>query len=322
MIEVLKYENLKYFLVGFLLSLPFWWGAIIFEENLNEIFFLQEIAKNPQILTAQVSLEQIKKQKTLEVGESASPSTEANSAISVFIDKEGEKEILFEKEPGKSLPIASLAKLMTAFVALEYYPDLSQVVEVSPGAVFQESESGNLKIGEKLSIENLLYIMLLESSNDAAFALAELIGQQGFVDLMNWEAKNLRMQETFFAEPMGISPQTVSSSQDLVILTKKLLEYPLIWEILQKPEFDLYGPEGVFHHKLENTNQLLGKIDNIIGGKTGYTKEASGCFLLVLREPESEGYLINVILGTENRFSEMEKLIDWLTIDYKLQTIN
>ena len=313
MIEVLKYENLKYFLVAFLISLPFWWGINVLADNLEEVFFLQEIAKNPQFFSAQLTLppakQQVPESEVLEI----SPDIEAEAVLSVLLKSDGKEEILFEKETEKVLPIASLTKLMTAFIVLEYYPDLSQVVEISKEAVFKEEDFGNLKVGERLSLENLLYIMLIESSNDAAFALSEVIGQDSFVYLMNWEAEYLGMKDTHFEDPMGISPKNVSSAKDLIILTQKLLEKPLIWEILGKKEFELYNPEGVFHHKLLNTNQLLDRFENILGGKTGYTPQAKGCFLLVLKTPDKEGFLINVILGSENRFTEMEKLINAVT---------
>jgi D-alanyl-D-alanine carboxypeptidase len=309
----LTIDNLKYFFVTFLISLPFWWGVNALEANLEEFFFLQQIAENPQIFTAQLNLFPVKKQKIFKLPETGSLEIEAESAISVWLTPDGKEKILFEKESGKILPIASLTKLMTSYIVLEYYPDLSQVVEISKEAVFQQEDFGNLKVGERLSLENLLYIMLMESSNDAAFALSEVIGKESFVNLMNWEAENLGMKNTHFVDSMGISPKNVSSPKDLVKFAKKLLEKPLIWEILQKKEFELYGPDGVFHHKLLNTNQLLGKMENILGGKTGYTLEAKGCFLLVLKAPDEKGFLINVILGSENRFTEMEKLINAIT---------
>jgi len=306
-------DNLKYFFVAFLLSLPFWVGVNVLEENLENLFFWQTMAKYPELLTAQAILQVPETQKeVLSNIQTQAPEIEAKSAISVWLVNDREK-ILFEKETEKVLPIASLTKLMTSYIVLEYYPDLSKIVEISKEAVSQEEYFGNLKVGEGLSLENLLYIMLIESSNDAAFALSEVIGQKSFVNLMNWEAEYLGMKNTHFVDSIGISPKNVSTVKDLVILTKKLLERPLIWEILEKKEFELYNPEGVFHHKLLNTNQLLGRIENIIGGKTGYTPQAKGCFLLVLKGPKEKGFLINVILGSENRFTEMEKLINALT---------
>lgn len=310
MIEVLKYENLKYFFVAFLLSLPFWWGMNLLEKSLGDLFFWQEIAKSPQIFTAQVNIRQFETKKIPNLPEDGPLAIQAESVVSVWISPENQEKILFEKDADKILPIASLTKLMTAHVALEYYPDLSQTIEISQEAVFQTEDFGNLKIGEHLSVENLLYIMLIESSNDAAFSLVEIIGQEGFVDLMNLEAKYLGMGDSHFVDPSGVLAENKSSAKHLVILTKQLLERPLIWKILGKPEFDLYGPDGVFHHKLLNTNELLGKIPEILGGKTGFLPEAKGCFLLVLEVPKNKGFLVNVILGAENKFEEMEKLIN------------
>lgn len=302
-------KNLKYFFVALFVSLPFWIGMNILEENLEDIFFWQKIAENPQIFTAQLTLKPAQKLKPFKLPENGSPEIQAESVISIWLKADGEEKILFEKEIDKNLPIASLTKLMTAYIVLEYYPDLSQNIEIPREAVFQEEDFGNLKIGEELSVKDLLYITLIESSNDAAFSLTEIIGQEGFVDLMNLEAKYLGMEQSHFVDPSGISLKNRSSVKDLVILTKELLKRPLIWEILEKAEFDLYKENGVFHHKLVNTNELLSTISGIIGGKTGFTNKAKGCFLLVLEAPNDNGFLINVILGTEDRFGEMEKLI-------------
>ncbi|MBZ9578723.1 D-alanyl-D-alanine carboxypeptidase [Patescibacteria group bacterium] len=309
-------KNLKYFLITFLISLPFWWGTNLLERNLEDLFFWQEVMKHPQVFIAQVNFGGIKKNFEFKE-ETENLQIKADSAISVWLDLKNQEKILFEKEIDKTLLIASLTKLMTANVVLEYYPDLSQTIEISREAVFQEENSGNLQIGERLSVENLLYIMLIESSNDASYSLAERIGEEGFVDLMNLEAKYLGMENSHFIDSTGISPENQSSVKDLVALTKQLLEKPLIWEILEKSEFDLYGPDGIFHHKLLNTNELLGEIPKILGGKTGFLPEAKGCFLLVLETPKNKGFLINVILGAENKFEEMEKLIDWVNKAYK-----
>jgi D-alanyl-D-alanine carboxypeptidase len=311
-------KNLKYFFLTVLISLPFWLGINLFENNLEEIFYLQEINKNPQIFLAQLNLNQGKETGEPSQKKDENFQIEAESAISVWLNSKNEEKILFEKEIDKVLPIASLTKLMTANVVSEYYPDLSKIVEISPEAVFQNGEQGSLKVGERLTIENLLYIMLIESSNDAAYSLSEVIDPKAFVDLMNLEAKYLGMENTQFVDPMGISPENRSTSKDLVILTKNLLGKPLIWEILGKTEFNLYTPDGVFHHKLQNTNELLGKIPEIIGGKTGYLPEAKECLVLVLKAPHNnEGAIINIILGSENnKFEEMEKLINYAGINY------
>ena len=96
----------------------------------------------------------------------------------------------------------------------------------------------------------------------------------------------------------------------MVKLAKELLGDSLIWEILSAPTMNLYG------QTLESTNELLGKLPNIVGGKTGYTEKALGCFLLVVEAPKGKGYLINVVLGSPDRFGEMEKLTNWVKEAY------
>ncbi|MBZ9571939.1 D-alanyl-D-alanine carboxypeptidase [Patescibacteria group bacterium] len=316
-------KNLKYFLIAFLISLPFFWEINLLEKSLEDFFFWHEISKNPQILTAKINLSEIKRNsKSFEIkeGEVEEFQAQAESVISTWIGPDNQKEILFKKEIEKRLPIASLTKLMTANVVLEYY-DLSQAVKISKETVFQEEEFGKLKVGEILTVKDLLYLLLIESSNDAAYALSEVIGQPAFVELMNLEAENLLLKNTHFSDSIGLDPNNYSTATDLVKFTQFLLQKPLIWEILALPEFNLYSPENIFHHKLLNTNEFLREWGNdleIVGGKTGYTPEAKDCFLLVLKVPEKEEFLINVILGSENRFEEMKKLVDWIITNYKL----
>ena len=239
-------------------------------------------------------------------------------------------KVLFKKNGSQKLPIASLTKLMTALVVLDNY-NLSQLAEISKEAVLQEEEQGELKVGEILFVKNLLYIMLMESSNDAAYALSEIIGKESFVDLMNHKARNIGLENTYLGNPTGLDPIdpidliNYSTAEDLVKLTEYLLKNQLlILEILSLEEFELYRPDNTFHHKLRNTNEFLaddGWQAEIIGGKTGWTPRAKGCFLLVLKsanwQTENESYLTYVILGSNNRFEEMRKLIDWTNKAFK-----
>ncbi len=113
-------QNLKFFFIGFIFSLPLFWGANVFQKNLEDFLFWGKIADNPQLLTAQIiqedKLEQLKPIRNWQI-----PNLEisAKSAISVFLDSTGNKKVLFSKESDRVLPIASLTKLMTANVILE-----------------------------------------------------------------------------------------------------------------------------------------------------------------------------------------------------------
>ena len=310
--------KLKILLISSVLSFPFWWGVNVLEKNLEDFLFWQKMAENPQILTAQLTAESIL-ESLIPIRKKDIPDFElgAKSGISVLVNSQGSEKILFEKNSQRILPIASLTKLMTADIVLKNY-DLSQEIKISEKAVNQEEKLGKLETGKIFSVKYLLYPLLMESSNDAAYALAEVIGLRTFIDSMNLEAKNLLLDNTHFLNPTGLDSENsndsinYSTAKDLVKLTGYLLkEQPLIWEILSTPKFDLYGPE------LININKLLEEIPGIVGGKTGYTEKALGCFLLVTKAPNSNDYLINVILGSEDRFGEMKKLIDWLNQAYR-----
>ena len=301
--------RLKFFFTAFILSLPFWWGINAFQQNLESAFYAQISQPFQQIVEVKIPEKSQKPNLDLQV----------KAAISVLVDSQsGEgKKVLFKKNSNEKLAIASLTKLMTANIVLENY-DLSREIKISEEAVLQEGEAGKLTAGKIFSVEYLLYPLLMESSNDAAYALANDCNgmtEEKFVELMNLKAGDLGLENTYFVNSTGLDPKEAnhstnySTAEDLVKLTKYLLKKPLIWEILATPKFSLYGPE------LINTNGLLGKIPNIVGGKTGFTDQAGGCMLLVSKN-KGESFLINVILGAPSssaRIEEMEKLINWLT---------
>ena len=315
-------RKVKILLGVFLLSLPFWWGMNLLEKNLNDFLFWYQISQNPQILTADLALMQkLEDLKPFFNKEAENLEINGKSAISLLIKKGDKEKILFEKEINQELPIASLTKLMTADIVLENY-DLEKEVEISKEAVSQEEDFGKLKIGKTFQVKYLLYPLLMESSNDAAYALSNdynEMTEEKFVKLMNLEKEKMNLKNTFFINSTGLDPDeeepNISTVFDLAKLTKELLEKSLIWEILSTPEYNAFGPE------LTNTNELLFDESfswqaEIIGGKTGYTEKAGQCFLLVLEAPKNKGILINVILGTQDKFEEMKKLTDWLNNAY------
>lgn len=241
---------------------------------------------------------------------------EINASAAIALDVNSEK-ILYQKNIYQKFPIASLTKLMTASVILEN-ADLEQVASISKNAVNTYGEMGNLVVGKKITLKNLLYILLMESSNDAAVALSEyLLEDRGLdlVSLMNEKNKELELNNTFFSDPSGLNKNNVSSVWDIGQITKYTLKQNLIWDILHTASIDLPSDNG-FNHHLTNTNKLLGKAPEMIGGKTGYTEEAGGCMIAVIQMPEKNSKIILVILGTDDRFKETEKLIEWVTKAY------
>ena len=335
--------NLKILFIALIVSLPFWWGINVFQENLEGFLFAQ--ISQPFQQESAIYEDFLYQHKQKLISEFQKQDIKAKSAISVKIDRQGNQTVLFEKDSDKVLPIASLTKLLTAFMVFKYpeYYDFSEPVTISKQAVSQAENFGELKSGEKILIEDLLHIMLIESSNDAAYALAEVIGKQAglqpekreelFVTLMNLEAeKNLGLRKAKFVNSTGLDsensdePKNVFTAKDLLKLSKAILQvYPEIFEISSKLSYEVLDSSGDFHHLALNKNKLLDpnsevcikdkqwlkQIPNIVGGKTGYTDEAGGCIILVLKNKKGE-HFINIILGTENheiRFEEMKNLV-------------
>ena len=239
---------------------------------------------------------------------------DALSVISIKIVN-GKEEVLFEENADKVLPIASLTKLMTAFVIFEYPKqyDLSETIIISEDVL---GINGNYGFEAKeFSREDLFHAMLIESNNDAAYSLAQNIpfeedGIENFIKLMNNKVEELNLKKTTFTDPTGLS-ENYSTAREIAELSKTILyKYPDILKISIKPSFNISDISNEFNHLAVNKNELLNKLPNIIGGKTGWTKISGGCIVLI-QENEKGEYFINVILGTdsqESRFKEMEKL--------------
>ncbi len=301
-------KSIIYFLIALLVLTIFWLLFKNYSQNNPSASVYSAVAKEPEVPQS------FKPTRDWSLAE---PEINANSAICVEVSETNNDKVLFNKGEAKKLPIASLTKLMTALVAIKNN-DLNSLAVVSENAIAEEGEQGVLKAGEVFSVNSLLHLALIESSNDAAYALAEMNGVDNFIDLMNREAKALGLVSTRFNDVAGLDSGSYSSSEDLVKLTKYIIKnYPLIWQILSKNNYKLYQSDGSFHHELINTNELLGQIPDIVGGKTGKTIQAKGCLLLVLNNPQNNDYLIYIILGSDDRFGEMQKLIDWVNKAYK-----
>lgn len=241
---------------------------------------------------------------------------ESNNFISVFI-KDEKEVILSEKEINEQIAIASLTKLMTAVIVLDNY-NLEDLISISDFAIDTYGTAGSLQTGELISIKDLLYITLIESSNDGAEALAEKMGRSTFIYKMNEKARNLEMKNTRFINPTGLDEESLtnfSTANDLKKLVVLILnDYPLISKILSLPEAEITSYSGIYR-KINNTNVLLRESEVYLWGKTGYTQKANGCLILILNNfslNNDEGYVINIIVGANDRFNEARKLEKWL----------
>lgn len=226
--------------------------------------------------------------------------------------------ILYEKNPDIKLLPASTTKIMTALVALEDY-HLDESVEVK--TVIDQKQIMGLTQGEKISVENLLYGILVHSANDAAYALAEhhQNGVPGFIDRMNEKANAMHLTNTNFVNPIGFDdPNQYTTAMDLARLSSIALQNPVISKMVGIPQITVADVTFTQFHSLKNVNELLGKVPGVSGFKTGFTQAAGQA--LVTTVSRNGDKIIIVLLRSSDRFGETETLIKWVFENYKWET--
>jgi len=237
------------------------------------------------------------------------------SAKAVLIKDLATDTILFQKDISVPLPIASTTKIITAIVASEYYKQ-NAVLTVGKSANTPGSRVG-LFNGEDLSFRSLLYGMLLNSGNDAAFTLAENYpgGILGFVSAMNKKVLEMDLKNTHFDNPAGFdSPNHYSSASDLAKITQEALKDSTLTRIFATKETNIVSLDKKYTHQLFNLNKLLEKVRGVVGVKTGTTEEAKEN-LVTLVERDGRKILL-VVLGSNDRFLETTRLIDWVDSNF------
>ncbi|TEB17489.1 D-alanyl-D-alanine carboxypeptidase DacF precursor [Pelotomaculum sp. FP] len=230
-------------------------------------------------------------------------------------------KIIYEKEPDKRLPMASVTKLMTLLLATEAVEagefKLTDQVVASENAWEMGGSQIYLEPGEEMSLWDLLTAVGLQSANDASVAVAEHIAgsEEAFVEAMNDKAKSLGLENTHFVNCHGLTADDhYTSAHDLAVILKAGLENPLFKKITAMKEHELRG--GAF--KLWNTNKMLWWYDGADAGKTGWTEAAKYC---LASSAERDGLrLICVVLGTaepKSHFNESTKILDYGFARYK-----
>ncbi len=234
------------------------------------------------------------------------PSVSAHSAL--LLDA-ASGNVLYEKNALTRRPMASTTKIMTALVALKTAP-LDTVISVPPEAVGVEGSSVYLTAGERLTLEELLYAVLLSSANDAAAAVAIALGGsiEGFADMMNATAARLGLTDTQFKNPHGLDAEGhFTSALDLARLTAYALELPELRRMVSTYKHEIPGPSG--NRLLVNHNKLLKSYDGCIGVKTGYTKRTGRC---LVSAAERDGLtLVAVTLGAPDDWRDHRAMLDY-----------
>jgi D-alanyl-D-alanine carboxypeptidase (penicillin-binding protein 5/6) len=237
--------------------------------------------------------------------------TEIKSRAAVVIDAQTGR-ILYAKNPDARLLPASTTKLVNALVVLER-ANLDDVTTVSARAAGQPPTKAGLKKGDKVTIRALLYAALMKSANDAAVALAEAVAgsEEAFVKLMNDKAMAIGAEDTRFVNANGLpaSGQHITA-RDLAIIMREAIKYPLLREIMGTRVTEVSTKSGKTMF-IKNTNRLLWSDDEVLGGKTGYTRQARHCF--VCAGERDNDTIIVALLGAPNRsllWKEAEYLMD------------
>jgi D-alanyl-D-alanine carboxypeptidase len=238
------------------------------------------------------------------------PLLDANAAILVHLES---GRVLFEKNAHTKVPIASLTKVLSALVAQDLFlPDES--VTVASGSVRVDGVKQTLYLGERILVRDLVAMMLVESSNDAAYALAAYAHERGqdFVAKMNGKAWVLGMNDCTFTDPAGLDDNAYCTADDVLRLTRAALELaPELWPVMASPLVQVKSADGRIAHEVKSTNELLGRLPGIIGGKTGHTDGALGCLMLVVETHDGRDTLVSIVLGSRTRFADTSALLGW-----------
>lgn len=239
------------------------------------------------------------------------------SAGGVWVEDLTAGKVLYEYNSDVKLLPASTTKMMTALVGIEYFRYGDDLV-VTREALVSGSSMG-LNENERLSFRAILYGMLLNSGNDAAYTIAINYpgGLDGFMAAMNKKSQSLGLTNSYFTNPAGFdTPGHYSSAKDLAIIAKAVMANEQLAQVVGTKETTVIAENQTKSHTLENLNQLLGE-DGVIGIKTGYT-EKSGENLVTLVERDGRQVLI-VVLRSSDRFGETKKLIQWAYRNFSLE---
>ena len=255
-----------------------------------------------------------------ELVEAASDSAEEpnlNSRAAIIYDRNS-KEVIYGKEENTKRKMASTTKIMTCMVVLEK-GELTDTVIVSKKAAGTGGSRVGLKTGDKVSVQDLLYGLMLCSGNDAAVALAEHVGGsvEGFADLMNEKARQLNLSNTHFVTPHGLdNEEHYTTAYELAIMADKALKNNTFSSIVgtKNITININGKP----RNLSNTNELLGSMVGVYGVKTGFTNGANRCLVTSCKRENLD--IITVVLGADTkkfRTQDSIKLINYAMNNYK-----
>lgn len=238
------------------------------------------------------------------------------TAVGVFVLDLDTGIVLLDKNPHLRLLPASLTKIMTSLVALDYFSE-GTVIKVING---QKSLGNTAKLlkGDEFTASDMLYALLVPSGNDAAVTLAENYpgGYRAFLLKMNQKTTELGLTNTHFANVSGVeSPNHYTTAFDIAMIARNALRRPAFASIVSTKNITINSLKG-HTYPLTSTNILLGK-PGILGVKTGWTPEAGEC-LVILSVKDGHPVLIS-LLDSKDRFGEGQKIVNWVSQNFLWQ---
>lgn len=228
-------------------------------------------------------------------------------------------EIILEQNESMVAPIASVSKLMTAVIAEENM-DMQKIAIVSRDSYNTYGAQGKLSVGEKIKVYDLMYPLLMESSNDAAEVLADAYdkGHEAFMSLMNKKAIELGMNDTYYEDPSGLNPKNVSSIRDLLKLGRYIYQkHPNLYSMTRVRQY------AILKHTWFNQNRFL-NYDSFLGGKNGFIDEAKKTTVSIFDVPMARGGkrpVVIVLLKSDDREGDAVKIMNFLKKNAHFQEI-
>lgn len=255
----------------------------------------------------------------------AEKTPEVNALSAVLIDADTGR-VLWGKKENEPMAMASTTKIMTAIVTLEN-ADINEMVTVSKNAVLAPPVKMHLQVGEKLTLEQLLYALLMQSSNDAAVAIAEKVGGsvENFCSMMNKKAKELGCLDTEFVTPNGLDKGNHhSTAHDMALIGAYAIKNEEFIRISNTKNISFASNKKSY--SIVNKNQLLNSYEGAIGIKTGFTGKAGHCFVGAAKRNGIT--LISVVLasgwgsaGKARKWSDTREILNYGFDNYKKYSI-
>lgn len=248
-------------------------------------------------------------------------SADAITARSAVLIDASSGRVLYEHNAYQKLPMASTTKIMTGLLACQS-GKLNQTVKTSPFASGTEGSSLWLKIGEKQTLENLTYGLMLKSGNDAAVSIAEYLGGNvdAFALLMNEKAREIGAINTNFKNPHGLDEEGhYTTAYDLALISREAMKNNKFRQIVSTKTYSIPMEGEEWRRALKNHNKLLWRYDGCNGVKTGFTKKCGRCLVSSAKIGNQE--LICVTLNAPDDWNDHTYLLDYGFENFRTKTI-